>query len=121
MMPDGRYTALLNRILHYFQIQQVIVFDKISAPMPPNEHPKQILMLCAYDVSNIDLDDVLSAYEFVVVKNIYESKLTKMIWLKIVQQHDVTVSIDFFHFGLLFRRTGQVKEHFRLRFPFWLE
>lgn len=35
-------------------------------------------------------------------------------WQQVKQLPQVTVSIDLFHFGLLFFRKEQVKEHFKL-------
>ena len=50
----------------------------------------------------------------VILDDIYWSKEMQQAWLQVKQLPQVTVSIDLFHFGLLFFRKEQVKEHFTL-------
>lgn len=50
----------------------------------------------------------------VILDDIYWSKEMQQAWQQVKQLPQVTVSIDLFHFGLLFFRKEQVKEHFTL-------
>jgi len=52
----------------------------------------------------------------VVIPGIYDTVAMKKYWHTLQQRTDVTVTIDLFHVGLAFFRTGQAKENFRIRF-----
>ncbi len=47
--------------------------------------------------------------------NIHQKKERSEIWERLTQHEDITVSIDLFYCGMLFVRTEQVKEHFKIR------
>lgn len=51
----------------------------------------------------------------ILIRNIRRDKQTFSAWNLLKKNPSVTVSIDTFHHGILFRRQGQVKEHFKIR------
>lgn len=52
----------------------------------------------------------------IIMDDIHWSPGMQQAWSEIIKKDEVSVSIDLFYLGLLFRRKGQVKEHFILRF-----
>jgi predicted O-methyltransferase YrrM len=52
---------------------------------------------------------------FIIFDDIHWSKEMNQAWKEIIQNKKVTVSIDFFYFGLVFFRKEQEKQHFILR------
>ena len=56
---------------------------------------------------------------FFIIDDIYWSQEMTKSWHEIKKHKDVTVSLDLFHFGVVFFRKEQQKEHFTLR-PFQL-
>lgn len=50
-----------------------------------------------------------------IFDDIYWSKQMTQAWLEIVNHPEVTVSIDTFHWGLVFFRSEQPKQHFQIR------
>lgn len=50
---------------------------------------------------------------------VHEPHLDVSKWKTLIHNDGVTVSIDLFHFGLVLKRSGQRKENFSLRFPYW--
>jgi hypothetical protein len=51
-----------------------------------------------------------------ILDDIYWSKDMTEAWKKLVRDPYFGISIDLYHFGLLFPRKKQPKQHFRLRF-----
>lgn len=52
---------------------------------------------------------------FFIFKDLYNSKEMRTTWAKIKQHTKVTVTIDVFHYGFVFIRKEQQKEHFKIR------
>jgi predicted O-methyltransferase YrrM len=52
---------------------------------------------------------------FIVFDDIHWSKEMNQAWEEIIQNKSVTISIDFFYFGIIFFRKEQEKQHFVLR------
>jgi hypothetical protein len=53
----------------------------------------------------------------VILDDIHWSAEMEKAWNEISSIPKVTLSLDFFHFGVLFFRKGRVVEHFRLKLP----
>lgn len=53
----------------------------------------------------------------VILDDIHWSAEMERAWNEISRNPKVTLSLDFFHFGVLFFRKGRVIEHFRLKLP----
>lgn len=54
--------------------------------------------------------------DMLMMTNIYQSPQAMANWQRVKQQPGITVTINFFYFGLAFCRPGQRKEDFMLRF-----
>lgn len=67
---------------------------------------EQLAKLCPY-------------FKYLVIPNIYADKARKQLWHVIVQDTRFIVCIDLFYYGLIFNRSEQPKELFKLRFPYW--
>lgn len=65
--------------------------------------------------------EMLRHVPLVVIQDIYRSAETKQNWKKVQAEPDVTITIDLFYFGLAFKKEGQYKENFCLRYPFWIK
>jgi predicted O-methyltransferase YrrM len=57
----------------------------------------------------------LSANGCIIFDDIYWSEGMTNAWTKIQQDSRVSLSVDFYHFGLIFIRPGVEKQHFKLR------
>ena len=72
--------------------------------------------------ANLTLKSFISKIKYVhnnsviVIKNIRRSKETEKTWKQIINQKDVSVSVDLFFTGLVFFRKEQAKENFIIRF-----
>lgn len=51
-----------------------------------------------------------------VFHDIYWSKEMHLLWKQVIQSEAVTLSLDFYHFGMVFFRRNQPKQHFCLKF-----
>ncbi len=50
-----------------------------------------------------------------LVDNIHQNKASSDAWKSLKEDNSVTVTMDLFYCGVVFFRTQQVKEHFRIR------
>ncbi|MES2456518.1 MAG: class I SAM-dependent methyltransferase [Bacteroidota bacterium] len=55
-------------------------------------------------------------HSLLIFDDIYWSKGMKEAWEEIKSHPEVTVTVDLFWIGLVYFRTGQVKEHFKIKF-----
>jgi predicted O-methyltransferase YrrM len=53
----------------------------------------------------------------VVVDDIYWSADMQKAWMELSRRPEITLSLDFFHFGVLYFKKNRVTEHFKLRLP----
>lgn len=58
-------------------------------------------------------------FKYVVVPDIYRAKRRKQLWESVCRDPRFIVCIDLFYYGLIFYRSEQPKELFKLRFPYW--
>jgi len=70
----------------------------------------------AYSLSEIIL--LQKKYDFIFLSDIYKRREDKKKWSAIVADPNIVVTIDLFYFGVIISRKGQVKENFKLRFPY---
>jgi hypothetical protein len=73
----------------------------------------------AIDASVDEYAELQHRCRYLVLTDIYRSKLDRVIWQQIIEDQRFIVTIDLFFFGLIFYRTEQPKQHFSLRFPLW--
>lgn len=81
---------------------------------------KKIDILLVESTHRIGFKTIFSKYRLhndslIVFNNINKSESEYAYWNTIIQSDKVTVSIDFYYFGLLFVRKEQQKEHFFIR------
>jgi len=61
------------------------------------------------------LNDHCHEHGMILLEDIHRSSETSAIWKSLCEKAWVTVSIDFYFGGIIFLRTEQVKQHFRIR------
>ncbi len=105
------YRQVLLRVLYYCNKEKVYDLQKERG---------DVLLVKAEELSKKIICQHLSDQALLIVDGIYKSKRSRYAWQCAQQEDQVTVSIDLFHFGILISRTGQVKENFELRYPFWI-
>ena len=69
-------------------------------------------------ITNERLEQLLKTTEndsFWILENIHANRVAEAFWSNLKSNPKVTVTIDTFHFGLVFFRKEQVEEHFILR------
>lgn len=127
-IPDGRITTLEG--------ETEITSLAQSSPKPENIHFEQCDIdkwmnsnKMKFDCIIIDanhtyeattdyynvLSEHLTENGFIIFDDIYWSKGMTRAWNEIKQKKEVNVSIDLFHFGIIFLKPNQRKEHFDLR------
>jgi predicted O-methyltransferase YrrM len=97
----GLFDDVLPALLPQLQRVDMVYADGNHRYEPTVNYVKQLLPYLHND-SVVILDDI------------YWSRGMQQAWQEIIQWPEVRVSIDLFHFGLLFFRKEQVKEHFIL-------
>jgi len=111
---SGKYDRLLQAILTYLQIDQLI-FDQYRSMSD-----KRLALL--KDAEQIDANEVslLTSNDVLIVSGIYESTKAQQQWKTLKSNPNVHVTIDLYYFGLVFYRPQQRKEDFKLKYPFWI-
>jgi hypothetical protein len=61
------------------------------------------------------LHDHCHVQSMILVEDIHRTRETTKKWQSLCEKEWVTVSIDFYFGGIIFLRTEQVKQHFRIR------
>lgn len=123
--------VFVERILNYFQPKLIMSssskgknyrFLSIIDYMPwDSENFEEADILLIDETSIVDEESVIPCLSkmknnaFVLIDKRERLKSTKMLWEKIVENDAVTVSVDFYFFGLAFVRKEQLKQHFRVR------
>ena len=85
-----------------FAIYHCIYINSQQFPFITNERIEQLLNTTKND-------------SFWIVENIHANEAAEALWQTLKQNPKVTVTIDTYHFGLVFFRREQVEEHFILR------
>lgn len=57
-------------------------------------------------------------FKYLVIPGIYKDKRRKQLWESVCRDPRFIVCIDLFYYGLIFYRSEQPKELFKLRFPY---
>lgn len=134
LKPNHRNDKRLLKILQYFKPQNALLLS------PPNKaltvFSNQLQISNQTDISSIknidciwlnpeDSLEISTLFDkliphthentVVIVKNIYKNKNTQLQWQQIKAYPKVTVTIDTYHYGLVFFRKTQATEHFTLR------
>ena len=83
-------------------IYNCIYFSSIGINLVTNETIEQLALTIEND-------------SFWIIENIHANAAAESLWQTLKQNPKVTVTIDTYHFGLVFFRKEQVKEHFIIR------
>lgn len=105
------YKGLLHEIAEYFSV--TYSFD------PSVSSEDKALWLRDGRISVDVLALLQHQFRYVVIENIHNSAKDRARWNILQRDSRFVVTIDLFFFGLLFYRTEQPKQHFKLRYPFW--
>ena len=124
---------LLYKIIRYFEPKSILTigakpFEKEIISLG---NPKAIIDIdiaiynCVYIhsqefqfITNERIEQLLNTTEndsFWIVENIHANAAAEALWQTLKQNPKVTVTIDTYHFGLVFFRKEQVEEHFIIR------
>lgn len=106
---------LFSRIVDYFDPETVWVVSDYLVDEPRGE-TFDLISFPKPDLNNFEgLLPTLTNDSVWVFRKIHETPENEKIWKQIMQHPKVTVTVDTFHFGLVFFRKEQEKEHFMIR------
>ncbi len=100
----GRFDDVLSSVLDEMNTVDFALMDGHHAYQPTMRYFNQIVERC-HENSIVILDDI------------HWSREMEKAWSEIAQRSDVTASLDFFHFGVVFFQSTREKEHFILKSP----
>jgi hypothetical protein len=124
---------LLYKIIRYFEPKSILTIgaNPFEKEIIALGNPKATIDIdiaiynCIYihsqlfpSITDTTIEQLLNTTEndsFWIVENIHSNAATETLWEKLKQNPKVTVTIDTYHFGLVFFRKEQVEEHFILR------
>jgi hypothetical protein len=132
---NSKKSRLLFKIVHYFSPKSILIvgattFEKEVTSLA---NPKAKIDIdidnaiynCIYfssiptnSITNETIEQLVSTIEndsFWILEDIHANPAAEAIWQILKQNPKVTVTIDTYHFGLVFFRREQVKEHFIIR------
>jgi hypothetical protein len=132
---NSKKSRLLFKIVHYFSPKSILIagattFEKEVMALA---NPKAKIDIdidnaiynCIYfssiptnSITNETIEQLVLTIEndsFWILEDINANPAAEAIWQTLKQNPKVTVTIDTYHFGLVFFRREQVKEHFIIR------
>lgn len=107
----------IKKILYYFNLQTVRIYsnDSKNKLCDDLQKDKHLIYINTESEKLINFNFPPNSKAVLYVDEIKKSKKRRMQWDNLIQSNQVTVSIDFYHFGMLFFRASQEKEHFNIR------
>ena len=130
---NSKKSRLLFKIVHYFSPKSILIvgdttFEKeVMALANPksNIDIESAIYNCIYfssitknSITTETVEQLILTIEndsFWILEDIHANAGTEALWQTLKQNPKVTVTIDTYHFGLVFFRREQVKEHFIIR------
>jgi hypothetical protein len=130
---NSKKSRLLFKIVHYFSPKSILIvgdttFEKEVMALA---NPKATIDIdnaiynCIYfssiginSITNETIEQLVLTIEndsFWIIENVHANAAAEALWQTLKQNPKVTVTIDTYHFGLVFFRREQVKEHFIIR------
>lgn len=112
-----KLNQLFNRIIENHGAQQLLVYN-LAEPITIGPKAAVIVQYSINVEPEHALEPLLAAAHpdtLLIIPGIYRDKWMKKVWNVVTAHAKVTVSIDFFHFGLVYFHTGQAKENFKIR------
>ena len=129
----SREQQLLYKIIRYFEPKSILTIGATPSEIEVIRlgSPKasfdidSTLKHCIFihsdefdSITNEKLEQLLKTTEndrFWILENIHANQAAEAFWSNLKSNPKVTVTVDTFHFGLVFFRKEQVEEHFILR------
>ena len=114
--PRDKVERLVGRLIRRFNPRTIF---RTGDPLPLQPLDFVITRNMDADTLAVQLQEFwlqLHPNSVLVVNGIYRTRKMKELWRTVQELTDVTVTIDLFYVGLVFFRTGQAKENFRIRF-----
>jgi|LauGreDrversion4_2_1035121.scaffolds.fasta_scaffold00026_49 hypothetical protein len=108
---------VVNRIIKDHGPKQLLVYD-LAEPITLGPKAAVIVQYSANVEPEQSLERLLAAAHLdtlLIIPEIYRNKWMKKVWNAVKADSKVTVSIDFFYFGLVYFHKGQAKENFKIR------
>ncbi len=117
-------------------LKSIAYFDARNLWVRPGDGQLQLSILkentpSSFDISPFDLmyvehpdDPLLHSHDLpqcthnnslIIIDNIYKTSRNNALWKSHYQSEKYPVTMDLYHCGILFFRSGQAKEHFRIR------
>ncbi len=132
---NSKKSRLLFKIVRYFSPKSILIvgdttFEKeVMALANPKATIDIALDSAIYDciyihsqvfqfITNERIEQMLNTTEndsFWILEDIHANAAAEAVWQTLQQNPKVTVTIDTYHFGLVFFRREQAKEHFIIR------
>ncbi len=130
---NSKKSRLLFKIVRYFSPKSILIvgdttFEKevITLANPKsNIDIENAIYNCIYfssiptnSITNETVEQLILTVEndsFWILEDIHANAATEALWQTLQQNPKVTVTIDIYHFGLVFFRKEQAKEHFIIR------
>lgn len=103
-------SRLINEIADYYQIDYTPSSFDIG---------QDKALYVDYTMGIQELAAAQLEFKYLVIPDIYNGVYHKNRWKNICKDPRFIVCVDLFYFGLVFYRTEQRKQVFKLRFPFW--
>lgn len=110
-IPDHVSNRLANEIADYFGV--VYTLSQQDAGRANALYIDDVV------TTTEELVQLQYKFQYIVLAGIYNGKNNRRRWQSVCQDERFVVTIDMFFFGLIFYRTEQPKQNFKLRFPFW--
>lgn len=113
--PKGKtkkgYEGLLQEIADYYQVRYT--------HKPDETGEDRALWIRGMQFEVDELASYQHQFRYIVIEQIHASAKESARWAALQRDDRFVVTVDMFFFGLLFYRTEQPKQHFKLRYPFW--
>jgi len=115
--PRDKVQRLIGRLIHRFQ--PGMVFMLTNKPIPTTTLDFVIIDADALEAPAAQVAAFwpqLHAGSVLVLLDVYRTAESKTLWRSIKMKPEVTVTIDMYRMGLVFFRSGQAKEGFKIRY-----
>lgn len=130
----NRKDQFIERLLVYFKPQQLAILTRTNQEQIPQQEMARVPVVVfekesdtVYDALLFDGEDT-TTWPTVeqVAKSIHNDSLwiidrrsrelsVEKYWLEVVESDEMIVTLDFYYFGVAFKRKEQLKQHFKLR------
>ncbi|WP_353124305.1 hypothetical protein [Parapedobacter pyrenivorans] len=115
--PRDKVERLVKRLIDRFQPGEVYTLDSEPSPTSTIDFALVDCGTCKEAVTRVEaVWPQFHAGSVLVLSGCHRTTAAKALWQSIKMKPEVTVTIDLFCAGLVFFRSGQAKENFRIRY-----